>query len=619
MNAMPIGTTSSVDGPPALEPGAAATGDLTAGPFGRLMREQAREETRSPAGPQSAEEGRGRQGDRAPAGDGDLNQDPAQDLTLNLPLKLTSPAAWSLPRGRAADEGEVPAQEVPTLALSPGYPSPTQGPLVAIDSAPAGVAVVPPGDSAMSQPLAEAPQGASALESPDGQAALVVDRPLRPSPGHPSVTAATGLGGVGPGPSANPATSARPGPGGDPPGQEPGQRGAAGPPQGGTTQLNPRSIPGPAPRATESGPQAPAPQALAPRGLEPRETARRSPGEAPRVAAPGPTASAGEGDGPGASRAPIPPGGTNPGPEVPHQARNQTIHLAAGVATEPGSGQVQRGPDQAQRGPATGLEPPLVSAEGVPGPGGGPRSVGAGPQVSPVAAPASPVAQPDAPNPGAVPEVRPEVETAHLPPGRPPGGAAELEGADTLGGGDPQTPAGQTRHATILGSPSRPDAPAPLQGSERPAALTPFHAQAEQRMAHRVDDPAWGEELGERVLWLLGRRENLAELRLNPPELGSLEIRVRQEKDSASVQILVQNGTVRETLESALPRLRELFGEAGLQLQRLDVGERQARQGGEGGPQRGPGSGYAAPEHLGGEEGRWVPSALGEGLVDTYA
>jgi flagellar hook-length control protein FliK len=138
-------------------------------------------------------------------------------------------------------------------------------------------------------------------------------------------------------------------------------------------------------------------------------------------------------------------------------------------------------------------------------------------------------------------------------------------------------------------------------------------------MARSADDPGWGDELGERVLWLLGRRENLAELRLNPPELGSLEIRVRQEKDSASVQILVQNGAAREALESALPRLRELFGEAGLQLQRLDVGERQAGHRGEGAPQRGPGGGYAAPERPSGEAGRWLPSGQGEGLVDTYA
>jgi flagellar hook-length control protein FliK len=139
-------------------------------------------------------------------------------------------------------------------------------------------------------------------------------------------------------------------------------------------------------------------------------------------------------------------------------------------------------------------------------------------------------------------------------------------------------------------------------------------------MARRTDDPAWGDELGERVVWLIGRRESLAELRLNPPELGSLEIRIRQEKDAASIHILVQSGTAREALESALPRLRELFGEAGLSLQRLDVAERQAGQSGEGGRDGTPG-GPPSPsdEHLVPGELSRRPAVQAEGLIDTYA
>lgn len=165
----------------------------------------------------------------------------------------------------------------------------------------------------------------------------------------------------------------------------------------------------------------------------------------------------------------------------------------------------------------------------------------------------------------------------------------------------------------------RPEGPGQPAWAERAPSFGPQPPSVELQLARRVDDPAWRDELGERVLWLLGRRESLAELRLNSPELGSLEIRIRQERDSASVHILVQSGSAREALESGLPRLRELFGEAGLALQRLDVAERQAGQRGDGGPGRGPGGGPAPMEgRPAGGEG-WLPLGQGEGLIDTYA
>jgi hypothetical protein len=168
--------------------------------------------------------------------------------------------------------------------------------------------------------------------------------------------------------------------------------------------------------------------------------------------------------------------------------------------------------------------------------------------------------------------------------------------------------------------PVRLDGPGSPIGGERPPAPATGFVLFEPQMVRRADDPGWGDELGERVLWLVGRRESLVELRLNPPELGSLEIRVRQEKDAASVHILVQSGAAREALESASARLRELFGEAGLLLQSLDVSERQSGQyrGGQDlGPEGGPmGSEEERPSA---GKGPSLASLQGRGLIDTYA
>jgi flagellar hook-length control protein FliK len=87
-------------------------------------------------------------------------------------------------------------------------------------------------------------------------------------------------------------------------------------------------------------------------------------------------------------------------------------------------------------------------------------------------------------------------------------------------------------------------------------------------------EPGWDEALGERVLWHLSRGHARAELRLNPPELGPLEVRIAVHRDEASVHFTTASGPVREALESALPRLRELFAEAGIQLADAGVSSR---------------------------------------------
>ena len=140
------------------------------------------------------------------------------------------------------------------------------------------------------------------------------------------------------------------------------------------------------------------------------------------------------------------------------------------------------------------------------------------------------------------------------------------------------------------------------------------------QMSTPAGAPGWGDELAQRTLWLVGQRGSVAELRLDPPELGSLEIRIRQKKDATSISFVVQSSSAREAVESTLPRLRELFAEAGLSLQSMDVSERQsgARRGDEGDRGTGGDTGLAESRFADGEP---APRTLwrGRGLIDTYA
>jgi flagellar hook-length control protein FliK len=77
---------------------------------------------------------------------------------------------------------------------------------------------------------------------------------------------------------------------------------------------------------------------------------------------------------------------------------------------------------------------------------------------------------------------------------------------------------------------------------------------------------AWAEEIGNRVMWILGRAENRAELILTPPHLGKVEVSIHLNGDQGTAQFLASSQSAREALEQAMPRLRELLAQAGISL-----------------------------------------------------
>jgi len=93
----------------------------------------------------------------------------------------------------------------------------------------------------------------------------------------------------------------------------------------------------------------------------------------------------------------------------------------------------------------------------------------------------------------------------------------------------------------------------------------------------------WGQELGNKVSWLINHRLSEAQIRLNPQELGPVEVRIQIHQDSATVNFSTHNQGVKESIESAIPRLREALAEQGLDL--VDVNVSQQDAGGEHGEQ----------------------------------
>lgn len=96
----------------------------------------------------------------------------------------------------------------------------------------------------------------------------------------------------------------------------------------------------------------------------------------------------------------------------------------------------------------------------------------------------------------------------------------------------------------------------------------------------------WSESLGHRVLWMVKQERQIAELQLNPPHLGPLELRVTVDRDETSIAFSTPHATVRDALEAALPRLREMLGASGLTLGQVNISQQsfaEQRQSGYGG------------------------------------
>lgn len=88
-----------------------------------------------------------------------------------------------------------------------------------------------------------------------------------------------------------------------------------------------------------------------------------------------------------------------------------------------------------------------------------------------------------------------------------------------------------------------------------------------------VGQPQWSQAVGERVLWLAAQNLTSAELRLDPPDLGPMQVRVSMNNDQINVSFSSQQVAVREALDQSAQRLREMFNEQGLKLGDVNVSD----------------------------------------------
>src|SRR5690606_38017918 len=134
----------------------------------------------------------------------------------------------------------------------------------------------------------------------------------------------------------------------------------------------------------------------------------------------------------------------------------------------------------------------------------------------------------------------------------------------------------------------------------------------------------WAEDVGSKVIWMTSRGESKAELVITPPNLGKVEVSINMNGDQASAQFLASTREAKEALEQALPRLRELMAQAGVNLGETSVNTSgDQRTGDDDGSTRAR-SGRGAVDGINEADGGTASAAVawtkqGEGLVDIFA
>ena len=179
-----------------------------------------------------------------------------------------------------------------------------------------------------------------------------------------------------------------------------------------------------------------------------------------------------------------------------------------------------------------------------------------GPPVKPPAAPASDLAAP--------PSHAPRDGTAD---------ERQITDAVSLSSASTELPDAHARHPTTSALPA---------GAIAATASAPTGAASAASVSHLIapsfSHTGWDEAISQRVLWMARGGIQSASLLLNPPQLGPVQVTLQIENQQASVQFVAASPQVQQSLQDALPVLRDMLGQAGIVLGQADVGSQPQQQ-----------------------------------------
>lgn len=147
------------------------------------------------------------------------------------------------------------------------------------------------------------------------------------------------------------------------------------------------------------------------------------------------------------------------------------------------------------------------------------------------------------------------------------------------------------------------------QGVTTPQQTRAVDAAQQAQLPLQLTKELANDQVAEKVQMMMSKNLKNLDIRLDPPELGRMQIRITMNSDLTNVHFTVTNPQARDIIEQTLPRLREMLAQQGMQLAESSVQQQSSGQ------QQ---SGYAAAEqNRQGTVGRGFSSGQSDDNIDA--
>jgi flagellar hook-length control protein FliK len=231
-----------------------------------------------------------------------------------------------------------------------------------------------------------------------------------------------------------------------------------------------------------------------------------------------------------------------------------------------------------------------------------------------------------APQPASAKDGKPAIDLGAAAKAEPKDDASALSARAQLGKAAPEVAAPAAKQDAAQATPTPVVLPAvqTVAASQPQAVFAPAYSD---KIQSNVGSAGWNQALGTKITWMATAGMQSASLSLNPPDLGPMQVVLNVHNQQADATFITAQPEVKQALEAAMPKLREMMDQAGIQLGQANVqtgmpnhqqgagsGQQQARSGS-------PGSFSKEQEGDVALSGTTAASATtsGLGLVDTFA
>jgi flagellar hook-length control protein FliK len=129
------------------------------------------------------------------------------------------------------------------------------------------------------------------------------------------------------------------------------------------------------------------------------------------------------------------------------------------------------------------------------------------------------------------------------------------------------------------------------------SAKTAFNIQVETVAINRKD---FADAVKDKVMVMINQKIKQLEIRLDPPELGSMHVKLNLQNEQAAVSFVVQNQQAKEALEQNMDKLKDMLAQSGVDVGDANIEQRnqQTDEGQESAQQKGSRSGLDGHDSL---------------------